>query len=98
MLAYACDLVPGTLTHSMGDAHVYADHVDALEQQIAREPRDFPTLDIKRTEDNGEYPSKARGSARDENIGVRAVEGWLAEDFVVQGYKPHASVKMKMSV
>jgi thymidylate synthase len=98
MLAYACDLVPGTLTHSMGDAHVYADHVDALEQQIAREPRDFPTLDIKRTEDNGGDPSNARGAARTENIGVKAVEGWQAEEFVVQGYKPHASVKMKMSV
>lgn len=98
MLAYACDLVPGTLTHSMGDAHVYADHVDALEQQIAREPRDFPTLDIKRIEDSGEEPSKARGAARDEKIGVKAVEGWQVEDFVVQGYKPHASVKMKMSV
>jgi len=98
MLAYACDLVPGTLTHSMGDAHVYADHVDALEQQIDREPRDFPTLDIKRAEHKGEEPSKARGAARDENVGVKAVEGWQAEDFVVQGYKPHASVKMKMSV
>jgi len=98
MLAFACDLVPGTLTHSMGDAHVYADHVDALEQQIAREPRDFPALDIKRTEDKGEEPSKSRGAARLEEIGVKAVEGWQAEDFIVQGYKPHASVKMKMSV
>ena len=98
MLAYACDLVPGTLTHSMGDAHVYADHVDALEQQIAREPRDFPTLDIKRTEDNGAKPAKARGAARIENIGIKAIEGWQPEEFVVQGYKPHASVKMKMSV
>lgn len=47
MLAHVCDLVPGTLTHTMGDAHVYLDHVDALKTQIEREPRDFPLLGIK---------------------------------------------------
>nr|POE88025.1 thymidylate synthase [Quercus suber] len=50
MLAHTCCLIPGTLTHTMGDAHVYNDHVDALEQQILREPRDFPTLDIARNQ------------------------------------------------
>lgn len=50
MLAYACDLVPGELIHTMGDTHVYLDHVDALKEQLLREPRDFPTLDIKRAD------------------------------------------------
>jgi thymidylate synthase len=48
MLAHVCDLVPGSLTHVMGDAHVYVDHVDALKTQLEREPRDFPELDIAR--------------------------------------------------
>ena len=48
MLAYACDLVPGELIHTMGDAHVYLDHIDALKEQLVREPRDFPTLNIRR--------------------------------------------------
>jgi thymidylate synthase len=48
MLAHVCDLVPGTLTHTMGDAHVYLDHVDALKVQLEREPRDFPELVIGR--------------------------------------------------
>ncbi|KIW32471.1 thymidylate synthase [Cladophialophora immunda] len=48
MLAHACDLVPGELIHTMGDAHVYLDHVDALREQLLREPREFPTLNIKR--------------------------------------------------
>jgi thymidylate synthase len=50
MLAYACDLVPGELIHTMGDAHVYLDHVDALKEQLVREPREFPTLNIKRND------------------------------------------------
>lgn len=48
MLARVCDLVPGSLTHTMGDTHVYVDHVEALKQQLTREPRDFPTLDLGR--------------------------------------------------
>jgi thymidylate synthase len=48
MLAHVCDLTPGTFTHTMGDAHVYLDHVDALKIQLEREPRDFPTLKINR--------------------------------------------------
>ncbi|KEZ41414.1 Thymidylate synthase [Scedosporium apiospermum] len=48
MIAHVCDLVPGTFTHVLGDAHVYLDHVDALRLQLEREPRDFPTLEITR--------------------------------------------------
>jgi thymidylate synthase len=48
MLAHVCDLTPGTFTHTMGDSHVYLDHIDALKTQVEREPRDFPALDIKR--------------------------------------------------
>ncbi|KAI8632487.1 thymidylate synthase/dCMP hydroxymethylase domain-containing protein [Xylariaceae sp. FL1651] len=46
MIAHVCELVPGSLTHVMGDAHVYCDHVDALKVQLEREPRPFPTLEI----------------------------------------------------
>jgi thymidylate synthase len=48
MLAHVCDLVPGSLTHVMGDAHVYLDHVEALRTQLERELRDFPELEIAR--------------------------------------------------
>jgi len=48
MLAHVCDLVPGSLTHVMGDAHIYLDHVDALKTQLGREPREFPELEITR--------------------------------------------------
>lgn len=48
ILAHVCDLVPGTFTHTMGDAHVYKDHVDALKVQLTRDPREFPGLEIKR--------------------------------------------------
>ncbi|XP_014551610.1 hypothetical protein COCVIDRAFT_112428 [Bipolaris victoriae FI3] len=79
MLSHVCDLTPGTFTHTMGDAHVYLDHVDALKVQVEREPREFPELRIKR------------------DVGG-SIDGWLESDFEVMGYKPHASLAMKMSV
>ncbi|MCJ1403965.1 Thymidylate synthase [Xylographa trunciseda] len=48
MLAHVCDLTPGTFIHTMGDAHVYLDHVDALKVQLERVPRTFPELMIRR--------------------------------------------------
>jgi thymidylate synthase len=37
---------PGDFVHCIGDAHVYLNHVDALREQLKREPRPFPTLTI----------------------------------------------------
>lgn len=48
MVAHVTGLQPGEFIHTLGDAHVYLNHVDALQQQIKREPRRKPTLKIKR--------------------------------------------------
>ena len=42
MIAHVCDLRAGDLIHVLGDAHVYSNHVDALQQQLRNEPRPFP--------------------------------------------------------
>ncbi|KAL4965343.1 thymidylate synthase [Aspergillus stella-maris] len=52
IIAHATDLNAGKLIHNMGDAHVYLDHVEALQEQLTRGPTEFPTLNIKR-EDRG---------------------------------------------
>ena len=46
MLAQACGLKAGDFVHSIGDAHVYVNHIDALKVQLTREPKPFPTLTI----------------------------------------------------
>jgi dihydrofolate reductase/thymidylate synthase len=48
MVAHVCGLRPGDFVHVLGDAHVYADHVDALGRQLANPPRHLPTLRITR--------------------------------------------------
>jgi dihydrofolate reductase/thymidylate synthase len=52
MLAHVTGLVPGELVHTLGDAHVYLNHVAALQEQLERTPRAFPTLSITRAVDS----------------------------------------------
>ncbi|KAI2497818.1 Thymidylate synthase [Fragilaria crotonensis] len=46
MMAHVCGLAPGDFIHTIGDAHVYLNHVDALQEQLKRAPRAFPKLII----------------------------------------------------
>jgi len=46
MVAQVCGLKAGDFVHTIGDAHVYANHVDALKQQLERLPRAFPKIKI----------------------------------------------------
>jgi dihydrofolate reductase/thymidylate synthase len=48
MIAHVCGLKPGDFVHTLGDAHVYSNHVEPLRVQLEREPKPFPTLKIKR--------------------------------------------------
>jgi thymidylate synthase len=46
MIANECELEPGIFTHTLGDAHIYLNHLEGLHEQLARTPRKLPTLTI----------------------------------------------------
>ncbi|MEK7524345.1 MAG: thymidylate synthase [Patescibacteria group bacterium] len=46
MMAQECGLTPGIFTHTLGDAHIYLNHVEGLQEQLKREPHPLPTLKI----------------------------------------------------
>ncbi|KAF6143612.1 hypothetical protein GIB67_012411 [Kingdonia uniflora] len=46
MIAHVCDLVPGEFVHVIGDAHVYANHIRPLQEQLQKLPKPFPLLKI----------------------------------------------------
>ncbi|KAL5491086.1 hypothetical protein EMCRGX_G016306 [Ephydatia muelleri] len=48
MIAHVCNLKPGDFVHTLGDAHVYLNHIEPLREQLKRTPRPFPKLEIKR--------------------------------------------------
>jgi thymidylate synthase len=37
---------PGEFIHTLGDAHIYQNHIDQVKEQIKREPKPFPQLKI----------------------------------------------------
>ncbi len=44
MVAQVCDLVPGDFVHTLGDAHLYLNHLQQAELQLTREPYALPQL------------------------------------------------------
>lgn len=52
MIAQVTGYAPGEFIHSLGDAHIYANHFDAVDQQLEREPRAAPTLRLNPSVDD----------------------------------------------
>lgn len=48
MLAQQCDLDVGEIVITLSDAHIYSNHMEQVQTQLAREPRALPTLQFKR--------------------------------------------------
>ena len=46
MVAQVCGLKAGDFVHTLGDAHLYSNHMDQTREQLARAPRALPTMRI----------------------------------------------------
>ena len=44
MVAQVCGLEPGDFVHTLGDTHLYANHVEQAKEQLSRTPRPLPTM------------------------------------------------------
>lgn len=47
IIAKQCDLEVGDFVHTFGDVHIYSNHVEQIKEQLSREKRTFPTLNIR---------------------------------------------------
>ena len=46
MIAQVTGLKPGVFVHTLGDAHIYLNHLEQINLQLSREPRELPTMKI----------------------------------------------------
>jgi thymidylate synthase len=48
MVAQQCDLEPGDFVWTGGDTHLYLNHLEQADTQLARTPYPLPTLQLRR--------------------------------------------------
>lgn len=46
MIAQVTGLTPGDFVHTLGDAHIYLNHQEQVEEQLSRTPRSLPTMKL----------------------------------------------------
>lgn len=46
MIAHVCDLKYGEFIHTLGDAHIYINHINQVNEQLSRKPKKLPKIKI----------------------------------------------------
>jgi len=46
MIAQVCELEVGEFIHTLGDAHIYLNHIEQVDLQLTREPLELPKLEL----------------------------------------------------
>ena len=46
MVAQVSGLLPGEFVHTLGDAHLYLNHLEQAREQVGRRPRPFPRIQL----------------------------------------------------
>ena len=64
MLAHVTGYEPGEFVHSIGDAHIYSNHMEQVREQLSREPREAPT------------PRQRQAAHRSWRSAQKKTEGW----------------------
>lgn len=49
IIAKMCNMVPGEFIHTFGDVHIYDNHMEAVNEQLTREPKALPELFLRGT-------------------------------------------------
>jgi thymidylate synthase len=81
IIAHLTGLKPGRIIIVIGDAHIYAEHIEAVKKQLKREPKSFCQLKIKEREDDSE---------------IKNPEDFRMDDFELIGYDSHRGIKAQM--
>jgi thymidylate synthase len=87
IISYLVGLVPGTLSISMADCHLYENHLEGVAEMLRRSPRRFPTVTF----------GPRITAKKTLNIDDFAYN-FTIDDYIVSGYRPHPYIKLVMAV
>lgn len=98
IIAKICNMIPGEFIHTFGDVHIYENHLDAVEEQLKRECRELPKLNI-----NTEFWQTESGEC---GVGNLLIDGFLEglesndflkclleDDIQLLNYNPHPKLE-----
>jgi len=78
MLAQVTGLKAGEFVHTLGDAHLYLNHLDQAREQLTRKPYPLPTMRL--------------------NPDVTDIFDFKYEDFTLENYRAHPTIKAEIAV
>ena len=55
MIASVADLGVGDFVHSLGDTHIYLNHLVQVDEQLSREPHQLPKIEINKKDNLFDY-------------------------------------------
>lgn len=78
MVAQVTGLKPYEFVHTIGDAHIYTNHLEQVKLQLSREPKKLPTMKL--------------------NPDVKNIFDFKYEDFTLENYESHPTIKGNIAV
>jgi len=84
MVAHVCGLEVGEFIYSLGDYHIYQNHLEQVNELLAREPRPLPRLEIMDDEKNLR--------------GLQGLLSFRYENVQLIGYESHAKIAAPVAV
>ncbi|KAM6908174.1 thymidylate synthase isoform 1-T1 [Lycodopsis pacificus] len=105
MIAHITGLKPGDFVHTLGDAHIYVNHMEPLKVQVGQCKTAFrlPALgllsDLLVLSESSQLQREIRPFPKLKILRkVESVDDFRAEDFEICDYNPHPTIKMQMAV
>ncbi len=88
IIAKECNLEVGDFVHTIGDAHIYLNHIDQVKEQLSRDPFDLPTLHI-----DNDFSLEPLLSNSRYKFPLNVVD-----KFKLMGYTSHNTIKAPMAI
>jgi len=91
IIAKEVNMVPDQLIGSLGDVHLYSNHIEQAKEQIGREPFELPKLNI-----NTEFWKTESGECGAGPLNTN-LQGFEIDDFTLENYQSHPAIKAPLS-